>query len=206
MGSADEQGAEQQPPVPEVMEPVVPEVVTAAPLEMQEIVENVPLPVDKYPLIDSQTAALLGGVNKLVIQQDIKWVEAITQGCIEQANSYKIFDQTRSSMFMKVQEESNDCNRCFCAPNHSFLLRFTAVDAAGNPLFPVMTMERVGCCKKCVACWTCCECCIDAMRLHAGEVRGVPGELPSDQVGDGHSESPSECSSLDPFVLRKHED
>eukprot|EP00958_Prasinococcus_capsulatus_P009340 scaffold910_cov396-Prasinococcus_capsulatus_cf.AAC.61 len=61
MGSADEQGAEQQPPVPEVMEPVVPEVVTAAPLEMQEIVENVPLPVDKYPLIDSQTAALLGG-------------------------------------------------------------------------------------------------------------------------------------------------
>ena len=51
-------------------------------------------------------------------------------------------------------------------------------------MFPVMTMEREGCTqclgcegKLCLGCFACSDQCQDGMKLHAGHVSGVPGQL-----------------------------
>ena len=123
----------------------------------------------------------------------MRWLEAISQGCFEQANRYTIYAGQDDVMtpIMIAEEDSDDCTRCFCKPTHSLLLRFTAVDTAGNRLFPVMTMEREGCTqccgcegKLCLGCFACSEQCMDGMKLHAGHLQegSVPGQIPANNL------------------------
>ena len=47
--------------------------------------------IDNVPLIDAQTAAVLSQTNVFTVQQKVRWLEAVSQGCFEQANKYTIF-------------------------------------------------------------------------------------------------------------------
>ena len=87
---------------------------------------------DIVPLIDAQTAAILASVNKYSIQQHVR----VCDNCIEVPNTYTIYNLETNQAIIRVEEESDDCTRCFCAPAHSLILRFHALDPAGNPLVP----------------------------------------------------------------------
>ena len=63
--------------------------------------------VDAVPLIDADTAALLAGTSKFVLQQDINWLETATLGCCPQENRYRVIDPASERVVMIVQEESD---------------------------------------------------------------------------------------------------
>ena len=141
--------------------------------------------MDAVPLIDAQTAAILGSVNKYTVQQHVKFWD----NCIEAPNTYTIYNMDTQQALIRVEEQSDGCTRCFCAPNHSVVLQFNALDPSGNPLFPVITMEREGCCSKpCLGGIVCMDCCANEGFVHAGSVTqpdgqpGGAGKLPKDRV------------------------
>ena len=54
--------------------------------------------------LDSITVDLLTSSNSFLIQQRVRWVEAITQGCCEQANIYDVFEkETKQKLFVSIQ-------------------------------------------------------------------------------------------------------
>ena len=135
--------------------------------------------MDAVPLIDAQTANILGSVNKYTIQQHVKWWD----NCIEAPNTYTIYNMATQQPLIRVEEQSDGCTRCFCAPHHSVVLQFNALDPSGNPIFPVITMEREGCCSKpCLGGCVCMDCCANEGYVHAGSVTGDAGKLPKDKV------------------------
>ena len=71
--------------------------------------------MDQVPLLDRETAELLAGTTKFMIQQDLKWMEAITGGCVEQKNAYSVIDPDTNRTIMVVKEES-DVRAPACAP------------------------------------------------------------------------------------------
>lgn len=85
-----------------------------------------------------------------------------------------------------VFEESENWNRCCCAPGHSFYSKFyhydeTTGDKTGSP---VMTLEREGCDCPCtgpcpkpwLCCFACTPGCSDKSSFYAGDIVGsVPG-------------------------------
>lgn len=82
-------------------------------------------------------------------------------------------------------EESENWNRCCCAPGHSLFAKFYLADESGGRTGPpVLTMEREGCdccftgpCPKpCLCCFTCKPGCADKSSFYAGDVVGRPGE------------------------------
>ena len=156
--------------------------------------------VDTVPLIDADTAALLAGTSKFVLQQDIKWMETATMGCIAQKNRYRVIDPVSESVVMIVQEESNDFVRCFTHPFHSLLLNIHRTDDGEKLGAQVMTMEREGCCSKFfLGCFACGPGCQDGMVLHAGTVQGKPGEIPKTQA-IAHSKVPKWGGGLHPTL------
>jgi len=141
--------------------------------------------MDAIPLIDAQTAAILGSVQKYTVQQHDK----ISVNCVEQPNTYTIYNLETQQALIRVEEQSECCTRCFCAPDHSVVLQFNALDPAGNAMFPVITMEREGCCSKpCLGGFVCMDCCANEAFIHAGSVvqadgqPGGAGKLPRDRV------------------------
>jgi len=88
--------------------------------------------MDAIPLIDAQTAAILGSVQKYTVQQHDK----ISVNCVEQPNTYTIYNLETQQALIRVEEQSECCTRCFCAPDHSVVLQFNALDPAGNAMFP----------------------------------------------------------------------
>lgn len=95
--------------------------------------------------IDPEMLELLDSIDDFFIQQRIRWGEAITQGCFEQLNIYDVFDKNTGKKVMIIKEESNDCNRCCCAPIHSLFAKFYLLDESGEPRgSAVFTMEREG--------------------------------------------------------------
>eukprot|EP00217_Crustomastix_stigmatica_P003852 CAMPEP_0183790614 /NCGR_PEP_ID=MMETSP0803_2-20130417/1218_1 /TAXON_ID=195967 /ORGANISM="Crustomastix stigmata, Strain CCMP3273" /LENGTH=302 /DNA_ID=CAMNT_0026034855 /DNA_START=49 /DNA_END=957 /DNA_ORIENTATION=- len=152
-------------------------------------------PMDKVPLIDSQTAGILASVNNFTIQQHPSYFD----NCIEMPNKYTIFDRDNGTKLLLAEEESECCNRVCCAPNHSLLVKIFATDPQGNKLFPVLTMEREGCCSKQLHCFACMDCCLQESFIHAGEVSGEPGKLEKDKV-IGHSKVPVGGGGLTPTV------
>ena len=87
---------------------------------------------DTVPLIDAQTANILGSINKFTVQQHVK----VFDNCIEQPNTYTIYNLETNQALIRVQERSECCPRICCAPHHSIILEFNALDPAGNEMFP----------------------------------------------------------------------
>ena len=79
------------------------------------------IPVAYATLVQSTGCDLsfLMPLRKLVINQHVKLAEAITGGCIEQANTYTVFNAETGRPVFIVQEISDGCTRCCCAPVHS---------------------------------------------------------------------------------------
>jgi len=152
-------------------------------------------------LLDPQTIEVLSRMDSFFIQQRIRMIEAVTGGCIEQANVYDVFDHETNKRIMIIKEESDGCSRCCCSPDHSVFVKFYHVDASAPELqpgqmvdwsydpsesgtAPFMTFEREGCdccckgiCPKpCLCCFACKESCSQVGTLHAGDLTGVPGD------------------------------
>jgi len=154
-------------------------------------------------LLDAETFELLSSMESFFIQQRLRMVEAITQGCIEQPNVYDVFDKDNKRV-MIIKEESDGCSRCCCAPNHSVLVRFYLVGKDAPELkpgqkvdwsyepsgLPFMTFEREGCdcclgsapCPKpCIGCFACNESCRQNGVLYSGDLTGQPGASNKDR-------------------------
>ena len=132
--------------------------------------------------------AILQSSDTFMIQQKVRWGEALTQGCFEQQNIYTITDKASNRNVLLIQEQSQALNRCFCAPGHSFFAKFYLVQEDGKTKKSeqaVMTLEREGCdccftgpCPKpCLCCFACKESCSDASQLYVGDLDGDPGVL-----------------------------
>jgi hypothetical protein len=142
-------------------------------------------------------------MDSFFIQQRVRMVEALTSGCIEQANVYDVFDSDNKRI-MIIKEESDGCSRCCCAPNHSVLVRFylvgkdapelkpgQKVDWSYEPSSPpFMTFEREGCdccigdgpCPKpCIGCFAVSESCRQNGVLYSGDLTGQPGASNKDR-------------------------
>ena len=109
----------------------------------------------------------------------VRWGEALTQGCIEQSNVYDIYDATNGNHIFVALERSEDCARCCCAPSHSLFVEIKTTagmqGVQGMPrdnlmgLQTSMTMEREGCFSKIgLGCCICSDSCKNDMYLHAG--------------------------------------
>jgi len=149
-------------------------------------------------LLDAETIEVLGSMDSFFIQQRVRMIEAITQGCFEQANVYDVFDHETNKRVMIIKEESDAMSRCCCKPGHSVFVKFYLVGKDAPELKPgqkvdwsyepssepFMTFEREGCdfcitgaCPKpCIGCFACSEGCREHGTLHAGALHGKPGE------------------------------
>lgn len=103
---------------------------------------------------------MIGNINDFYIQQKINFGEVISGGCCEQTNGYTVFannpnpDAQKQALF-RVVESSEDCQRCFCHPSHSFDLSFQSLASPQRSKF----MTREGCWDKWVCCCTCSDSC-----------------------------------------------
>jgi hypothetical protein len=126
-----------------------------------------------------ELAKILSETTSLEIHQKFDWVEAVSQGCCERNNSYKIHDKDMTHI-LDAKEFSPGCTRCCCAPHHSTMVYIQKPD--GEKL---LTIERVGCAcptpQKCLggACPVCMECCKDGINVYEGGVEGEAGKLES---------------------------
>jgi len=163
---------------------------TAVPTAPYENVEDkLPVmmaePVSSDSLLDTKTIDLLQNTNSFIIQQQIRWAEAITQGCIEEKNRYHVYDKETNSKIMVIKEESPNWSRCCCKPTHSLFAEFYHVEGEDDIAdSPFMTMEREGCdccCDECpkplLCCFSCTEGCSEQSNLYAGPITGKPGEM-----------------------------
>jgi len=122
-----------------------------------QMIEGIPLinsPSQYQGIIDE-----IGLSNNFYIEQKLQWLEGLTQGCCEQQNKYRIYNEDGSKPLFGVMEQSEGCNRCFCAPNHTYSLHVVGSDAFEiNEANPEL-LQREGCCGKWLCCWTMAESC-----------------------------------------------
>jgi len=116
------------------------------------------------------------------VQQKFSLAEAVSMGMCEVSNKYIVLNQESGEKMFDVAEKSSGCNRCCCAPFHSFTLQFRPA-GADKESAPVMTMERQGCCAKWLCCCICCDMCRGGHNLHVGYVDHEKiGEIPRDSI------------------------
>ena len=131
-------------------------------------------------------AQLLGGADRIEINQKVMMLEAASCGCCEQQNRFEIkIGDKDGPVVMTGKEQSGGCDRVCCKPHHSLLVHFSP---AYDPSNVLMTMERKGrlcpCAnscscgpRPCMGCCTCAEICTEEIILHEGLVEGTPGEI-----------------------------
>jgi len=89
-------------------------------------------------------------VQDLFVKQDIQALEALSGGCCEFNNKYKVLNEQGNLVYNAV-EESGTCCRCCCAPHHTLKVAFT--DENGKQ---VALLDRpfkcTGCCPAFLSC------------------------------------------------------
>jgi len=111
----------------------------------------------------------LAQINDFKVKQSFKIWEALTQGCCEQQNVYKVYSGQSEAEVMILKEESSCCNRCFCSPMHTYKVgMFSPYESPQivpkNGGLSAMTdrpvlIEREGCCSKLLCCFSCSDTC-----------------------------------------------
>ena len=97
-------------------------------------------------------AQLLGGADRIHINQRMMMFEALSCGMFEQKNKYDIrIGDKEGPTVMVATEESKQLTLLCCAPRHSAFVYFAPANDQNNVL---LTMERPGC--KCAAASTSC--------------------------------------------------
>lgn len=108
--------------------------------------------------------------------------------------NYKDPNETMPTPVFLVKEESNCCVRCCCPGNQALTAKVyhaSPQPVAGNTLCGccytghqivpdtqagvAMTLERQGCCSKCLGCFVCGDLCVNEMFMHAGDKELKPG-------------------------------
>ena len=157
---------------------------------------------DQVPLLDPATAGMLATMNSFRVNQRVRFWETLSGGCCEQSNVYDVFDEVTGAHVFIAQEKSEDCNRCFCNPQHSLRVEFKAVNhpdrqwmkkADIEALPTVMTFEREGCFSKPgLGCCICAEDCKDGMVMSAGPplVDSKPGNVVIQQNSFAYATQP----------------
>ena len=101
-------------------------------------------------------AQLLGGADRIHINQRMMMFEALSCGMFEQKNKYDIrIGDKEGPTVMVATEESKPWTRLCCAPRHSAFVYFAPAYDQNNVL---LTMERPGC--KCDGCFDV-MCCVN---------------------------------------------
>jgi len=89
-------------------------------------------------------------VQDLFVKQNIQALEALSGGCCEFNNKYKVLNESGNLVYNAV-EESEFCCRCCCAPHHTLSVAFT--DENGKT---VTVLDRpfkcTGCCPALLPC------------------------------------------------------
>jgi len=103
-----------------------------------------------------QVACDIPGLEKLIVvkdlfvKQDIQALEALSGGCCEFNNKYKVLNENGNLVYNAL-EESETCCRCCCAPHHTLKVSFT--DENGKQ---VALLDRpfkcTGCCPAIFSC------------------------------------------------------
>ncbi|KAH8091942.1 hypothetical protein JL720_5515 [Aureococcus anophagefferens] len=71
-------------------------------------------------------AQLLGGADRIEINQKVNRLEAASCGCYEQKNRFEVkIGDKDGPVVMTGQEESEFCDRCCCKPHHSLLVHLS---------------------------------------------------------------------------------
>jgi len=112
------------------------------------------------------------GKRKLKVYQQIRWGEALTLGCCEFNNHYKIMDEEENELF-RVLEDSECMTRCFCSPLHTYKLRMVDAGAVEPQPNDFLLSQRTGCecigCPKCLCCFVCNENCQEVVDVYTND-------------------------------------
>lgn len=86
-------------------------------------------PVVFGKVITPKTVGVLAATNVFTVRQHMKLRELMTGGCIVQPNTYTVYagtttfgDNDHTAELFRVQEISDNCSRCCCAPCHPLKL------------------------------------------------------------------------------------
>jgi len=89
-------------------------------------------------------------VRDLFVKQDIQALEALSGGCCEFNNKYKVLNEDGNLLYNAV-EDSDTCCRCCCAPHHTLSVTFTDENEKS-----VAVLDRpfkcTGCCPALFSC------------------------------------------------------
>jgi hypothetical protein len=92
----------------------------------------------------------LMAVQDLYVKQDIQALEALSGGCCEFNNQYKVLNENGHLVYNAV-EESDACFRCCCAPHHTLKVMFS--DENGKTIAMLDRPYRcTGCCPALLPC------------------------------------------------------
>lgn len=113
---------------------------------------------------DTQVMADFDPIKKVVMKQRVDKLEAVTQGCFEQQNTYAFFNADGRAMYV-VQEDSNCCQRFCFKPTHAAELKFFRTNDGKSKGEQVYLADKP--CK-----WPCCfavmDCCQDEVAMYKG--------------------------------------
>ena len=125
-------------------------------------------------------AQMLETTPSVKIEQKIHAIEAVSGGCCEQANEYKIMGGTdRSTHLFTAKEKSEGCDRVCCKPHNNLLLHINAADNDET----MITLERKGMkcnCggpKMCLPCCILSDACAEELIVHEGRIDGQAGNI-----------------------------
>lgn len=107
----------------------------------------------------------LAGLDSLFIKQKVSFAEAITNGMCETRNRYKIMDAKTGRVVFIAEEESEDCQRCCCAPNHEARVKiYFSHDGLSRQALAFEVFKPF----KCVGCFSCCDFCQPEVTMYKG--------------------------------------
>ncbi|GMI53184.1 hypothetical protein ScalyP_jg8843 [Parmales sp. scaly parma] len=127
----------------------------------------------------NEVLSQLASLNSVLLHQDVNRLEAITCGCVEQQNIYRVLHPETEETLLIARENSETWPRVCCDPHQSLFLEIALPATPTSSEEVLYTAERQGCCgaKPCLVCCACTDSCTDAMTLHEGRLEGKPGEL-----------------------------
>jgi len=89
-------------------------------------------------------------VNKLIVKQDLSVIEAVSQGCCEFNNKYRLFNENGQLVYQVIEESDVLC-RCCCNPNHK--LNLEVKDEYDRKVMDIYRPFKVPrCCPVCLPC------------------------------------------------------